>query len=95
MTNDIKVVSTLLPYCDAMLVDNECRALLGNIPQRYALGYPTKLFSRNNGEEFLAYLKQIEAEADPGVFASVREVYGNDWPRPYLTMYERDRGERP
>jgi len=34
---DINIVSTLLPYCDAMFVDNGCRALLQDIPRDYAL----------------------------------------------------------
>jgi hypothetical protein len=36
---DIDIVSTLLPYCDAMFVDNKCRALLRDIPRDYALPY--------------------------------------------------------
>jgi hypothetical protein len=34
MANDIGVVSTLLPYCDAMFIDNGCLSLLQNIPKR-------------------------------------------------------------
>src|SRR5437667_6213231 len=56
MVNDINTVSSLLPFCDAMLVDNECRALIGNIPQRHQWSYPTLVFSPDTGAEFLAYL---------------------------------------
>ncbi|HXT70947.1 MAG TPA: hypothetical protein VN700_14395 [Vicinamibacterales bacterium] len=91
MQNDITVVAALMPYCDAMLVDNECRELLRSIPKKHALGYKAEVFSPNSGEHFLTYLRGLEATADPGVLASVREVYGADWPRPFLTMYEVDR----
>ncbi len=30
---DINIVSTLLPYCDAMFVDNKCRALFPTFPE--------------------------------------------------------------
>jgi hypothetical protein len=30
MVSDFQMVSTLLPYCDAMLVDRECHGLLKN-----------------------------------------------------------------
>jgi len=63
--NDINIVSSLMPYCDAMLIDNKCRAWLEDIPQRYALDYPTRIYSRSDGDEFIAYVRTIEAEADP------------------------------
>lgn len=94
MANDIGIVSTLLPYCDAMFVDNECRALLQNIPQKYALGYATKVFSLRDGDAFVEYLKNIETTADPQILQDVREVYGDDWPTPFLAMYEVEREMR-
>jgi hypothetical protein len=84
MGNDVRVL-TLLPYCDAMFVDNGCRALWEKIPRRYRTPYNTRLFSYKTREQFLAYLQDIEDTADPGILASVREVYGE--PRPFLTMY--------
>lgn len=94
MANDIGVVSTLLPYCDAMFIDNECLSLLENIPKRYAIDYPARLFSPRSGDAFLDYLKNIEATADPQILEDVREVYGDDWPTPFLTMYEVEREMR-
>lgn len=90
-SNDIQVVSALVPYCDAMLIDNGCRAIVSSIPKKHWPGYPTKLFSRNNGDEFIAYVKQLETDADPLLLRLVREVYGDDWPKPFLSMYEYER----
>jgi len=39
---DINIVSTLLPYCDAMIMDSKCRALLQDIPGEFALPYPAR-----------------------------------------------------
>jgi len=89
--NDINVVSTLLPYCDAMFIDNRCRALWTDIPKKYALKYQTEMFSTNTCEAFLDYVKNIEAAADPQILSDVREVYGDDWPTPFLTMYDVER----
>jgi hypothetical protein len=89
--NDIDVVSSLMPYCDAMFIDNECRGLLSNVPKKYALGYTTRIFSRGNGDEFLDYIKSIEAAADPTILREVRAVYGDDWPTPFLRIYEAER----
>jgi hypothetical protein len=35
----------------------------------------------------LDYLKSIEAEADPIIPALVRATYGEDWLKPYVTMF--------
>jgi hypothetical protein len=94
MINDISVVSSLLPYCDAMFIDNECRGLLANIPVRHRPTYATRLFSRNNSDDFLSYLREIETNADSAILACVRSVYGDDWPKPYLTIYEETRRGR-
>jgi hypothetical protein len=84
MANDIRVL-TLLPYCDAMFVDNGCRALWEKVPRSYRMIYRAKIFSPKTREEFLAYLHRIEEDADPGVIASAREVYGE--PEPFRTIY--------
>ena len=42
---DIHIVSSLLPYCDAMFLDNKCRALLLDIPREYKLPYTCAVFS--------------------------------------------------
>src|SRR5271167_2389848 len=56
---DINILSTLLPYCDAMFVDNKCRALLQDIPRDCSLPYACKVFSPNTGADFVRYLTEI------------------------------------
>ena len=77
-SNDVNMLSTLLPYCDAMFVDNECRALWQDIPREYKLPYPCALFSPNIGDEFLAYLRRIRDSATPEHLKIVSEIYGPD-----------------
>jgi hypothetical protein len=87
--NDIDLVSAYLPYCDAMLIDSRTRAMLEKgVPRKYAVNYPCRLFSTNVGSEFLDYLKSVEEEADPFVIALVRQVYGEKWLKPFLTMFD-------
>ena len=83
--NDIDLVSAYLPYCDAMMIDKRTRLMLER--GKYAANYRCRLFSRNTGDRFLDYLKSIEAEADPMIPALVRATYGEDWLKPYVTMF--------
>ena len=83
--NDIDLVSAYLPYCDAMMIDKRTRLMLER--GKYAANYRCRLFSRNTGDPFLDYLKSIESEADPMIPALVRATYGEDWLKPYVTMF--------
>jgi hypothetical protein len=74
-----------------MFVDNECRAMLDNIPKKYAIRFSTRMFSPSTGDAFLEFLRAIESSADEAHVAEVRTVYGEDWPRPFLAMYEVQR----
>ena len=88
--NDIDLVSAYLPYCDAMMIDKRTRLMLerGN----YAANYRCRLFSRNTGDPFLDYLKSLEVEADPMILALVRATYGEDWLKPYVSMFSPPSG---
>lgn len=76
MTNDIKMISTLLPYVDAMFVDRECHVLLSEHPVHERMDYGTELFSHRNKDDFIAYLDAVESSATPEHLALVEEVYG-------------------
>lgn len=88
MGNDIRVL-TLLPYCDAVFVDNGCRALWEKVPRRYRPSYAARIFSYNTKDQLLAYLQEVEDNGDAAVMACVREMHGE--PRPNVNMYEPDR----
>lgn len=85
--NDVNMLSTLLPYCDAMFIDNECRALWQDIPRDYKLPYPCALFSPNVGDKFLAYLRGIRDAATPEHLKIVSEIYGPDPLKPPQSIY--------
>lgn len=76
MATDIKVVSTLLPYCDVMFVDNFCRSLLDEIPQTHKLPYKCLVFSSKTSSEFLEYLRGIRNSVTTEHLELVKEVYG-------------------
>lgn len=85
--NDVEIVSTLLPYCDAMFVDNECRGLLRDIPKTHTLPYPCRVFSKNVGADFIRYLTEIRDSATPEHMKLVEEVYGPDSLKPPTSIY--------
>jgi hypothetical protein len=84
---DVNIVSTLLPYCDAMFMDNKCRALLQDIPKDHALPYPCLVFSPNTGVEFIRYLTEIRDSAIPEHLKLIEEVYGPDPLKPQQSIY--------
>lgn len=86
---DVKIISTLLPYCDAIFIDNECRGLLSDRPVCNRIGYKTKVFSLSNKEEFLSYLDSIKSAAPPEYIKAVEEVYGIDWAKPYWEIFSQ------
>ncbi|QQR79087.1 MAG: hypothetical protein IPJ68_02320 [Candidatus Moraniibacteriota bacterium] len=89
MASDVEMISTLLPYVDAMLVDREMAGLLsfGDV-QRKIAKYDTKILSLADKEDIFGYLDSIEAKMTPQHLKLVEEVYGKDWVKPYLEMYE-------
>lgn len=89
MASDIDMISTLLPYCDAMFIDREMFELLnhGDVKKKI-LKYDTKIFSASNKEKFLKYLDDIEKSASSEHLDLINAVYGDAWTEPYWTMYE-------
>jgi len=79
MTTDIETIAYLLPYCDAMLMDNDCRALLRNIPTALRPAEVERVYSLNSRTEFLDYLRSIRASITPEHLDALREVYGEEY----------------
>ena len=87
------MVAAFLPYCDAMLLDNEIAAYLREEPlAREVAGYTTRVFSPNTMELMMEYLRGIEAAAAPEHLEKVREVYGPGWEEAFETVYRSEQG---
>ena len=76
-TTDIDTVAHLVPYCDAMFVDNRCRSLLLDVPKGMRPSDTSKLFSLNIKEQFLDYLRSIRHGITAEHVGGIREVYGD------------------
>lgn len=87
-TNDLNMLSLLLPYCDAMFIDNQCRSSLEEKDVRDNIDYKTKVFSLNNKEEFLAYLESLEADFPLAYRKKVEEIYGAKWINTPAQLYK-------
>jgi hypothetical protein len=90
--NDIDAISSYLPYCEAIFVDNEMAQLLSEEPLASEVAkYGTRVFSTRTRDEFLAYLRQIEAETPPEHVELVRRTYGDSWLTGFRTILEHER----
>jgi len=77
-TTDIDTVAHLLPYCDAMFMDNGCRSLLLDVPTALRPPETAKVFSLNVKGQFLGYLRSIREGISAEHTQAIREVYGDD-----------------
>jgi hypothetical protein len=87
MITDIRVVSTLLPYCDGMFVDNFCRSILSEIPTKHKLPHKTLVFSSKTLGDFLQYLHGIRTSAKQEHLLLMFEVYGSKALQPPKSIY--------
>ena len=78
MTTDVETVAYLLPYCDAMFMDNDCRALLLNIPLALRPPEVAKVYSLNNRIEFMEYLRTTRDRLTPEHAQALMDVYGEE-----------------
>lgn len=95
--NDIKFIAAYLPYCDAMFIDNEFAQLLREGPlAKTVSGFPVRIFSARSRDDFLAYLTELEEDADPAHVGLVRRTYGETWLERYCSIlaHERSKGTR-
>jgi hypothetical protein len=93
MITDVGVVSSVLPYCDAVMVDGEIRHLLLLGPVRERLGFDPHLFSKSTLPAMLEYLDDIERQAPAELITTVVELYGE--PEAFVTIFEGPKERRP
>lgn len=87
MVQDIGVISTLLPHCDAMLIDNRAHRLLSLADERLHFGYDTAIFSTRTRNDLLYWLDDLESGVSDERRALVIEVYGESWLKPFRELY--------
>ena len=90
--NDIDMISSYLPYCDAIFIDDEFAGLLREEPIATEVGkYGTRVFSTRTREEFLAYLREIQAALPAEHLAQVVVTYGESWLDGFRSILELER----
>ena len=90
---DFDVISSFLPYCDAMLLDGDSVGLLRKEPlHSIADEFQCKVFSARNLEEFRDYLTQIVDDADTQHLSLVADVYGSPSPAAFTTLFTHGSG---
>lgn len=75
---DAKIISHLVPYCDAMFIDNRMHSLLQENPVKDRIGFATNLFSLNTSSRFLEYLDSIENDLSAEQISHAEMLY---WPQ--------------
>lgn len=93
--NDMRVISTLLPYCDAMFIDKQCSNLFKSIPRPHRPTYTCRVYSSANKDEFLAYLHEIETNASPEHRAMAEAVYGKPGSADGSFLFKSGRDHNP
>lgn len=86
---DISIVSMVLPYCDAVFIDNHIADHLLSDFVKHRLGYTAHISSWSRRQGFMEYLEDVEKSASQEHLARVREVYGDGWLEPYLDLYKK------
>jgi len=89
MFNDIEMVATLLPYCDAIFVDKDMHSLMNFGAVKTVLSkYKCKIFSLTNIDDFFEYLEEINKNTSKKHLQTIKDVYGDNWDRPFYEMYD-------
>ena len=87
VTNDLGMLSLLLPYCDAMFIDNQCRGFLEEGDVQKKISFHTRIFSLSNKMAFLDYLDHCEKEFPLSHRKKVESIYGQSWINSMTQLY--------
>jgi hypothetical protein len=85
--NDIRVISTVLPYCDAVFIDRDMHNYLRELGSR--LNYRARVFSAQSRDDFLRYLDEIAREVPDAHIDLVDRVYGRGWAEQFRRAFGR------
>jgi hypothetical protein len=97
-TADAQFISSYLPYCDALFVDKQCGALLGQFPsstpQYLRLKeFNNQVFTLQNKEAFLEYLDQLVEQLPSDQMKVLKDCCGEDYDTPYWEIIQNERRE--
>jgi hypothetical protein len=73
---DVETIACLLPYCDAMFVDDTCRAYLNELQSTERLVSDTRIFSKGTMDDLINFIEQLESGVAPEILRLAEEVYG-------------------
>lgn len=91
MFNDVEMIATLSPYCDAIFVDKDMYSLLNFGEVKKILSkYKTRIFSLTNKGDFFKYLGKIKNQTSKKHYQTIKNVYGEGWDSPFYEMYSKD-----
>lgn len=74
--NDVEAIAAYAPFVNAMFIDKECALLLTQGRPRKELNFRASIFSLTNRDEFLDYLRELEAQANEEIRRHARIIYG-------------------
>ena len=86
---DVDIIASVLPYCDAVFIDKENAGYLKELKISGHIKYPAKVFSSNTRQDYLTYLDDILMGASQEHLSTIKDVYGEDWGKPFLTILDR------
>lgn len=89
MYYDIEFISILLPYCEAMFLDNGCAEYLSQTPLKNKLGN-CRVFSQNTMSAFIEYLRKLEVDCPREHIELVKSIYGENWIHPFLSIFKNE-----
>ena len=90
--NDFDMISSYLPYCDAIFVDDEMAQILSEEPLASEVEkHGTKVFSTRTRAEFLEYLKGVEDSLPQDHVERVVDTYGESWLEGFRSLLEQER----
>jgi len=94
-TTDVTAIAALLPYCQAMFVDNEMAGYLREKALAVEVArFGTRIFSSKLRTQFLAYLDEIEVGAEEQHIRCIKIVYGEKWLEPFMDVVTQGKRRR-
>ncbi len=82
---DFDMIATFLPYCDAMIIDNECHSFFKEKAFQEISKYGTQLFSLRCIDKFEQYLDDIDITGCSNILFHAQDIY--DWQKPFDEIY--------